>query len=114
MRSFVNRCLDGDDPPTAFVAIGYEMALKVRHAVKARNLAIPEDISLMYVGAPPGPSEIDGEIVPIEAMSAWAAQTLLDLALARRPSERIKAFSSHPQAGSTLGSASRRLEILRK
>jgi DNA-binding LacI/PurR family transcriptional regulator len=99
----VDRCLDGANPPTAFVAVGYEMALKIRHAVKARNLSIPEDISLMYVGAPPGPSEIDGEIAPIEEMSAWAAQTLLDLASAHRVSERVKIFPSRPQTGSTFG-----------
>jgi DNA-binding LacI/PurR family transcriptional regulator len=101
----VDRCLDGKNPPTAFVAVGYEMALKVRHAVKARNLSIPGDISLMYVGAPPGPSEIDGEIAPIEEMSAWAAQTLMDLASGHRSLERVKIFPSRPQVGSTFGSA---------
>ncbi len=103
----VDRCLARPDRPTAFIAVGYEMALKIRHEVKARGFSIPEDISLLYVGAPPGPSEIDGEVVPVEAMSAWAVQTLLDLSDpgVQPPPERIKTFASRPQTGATFARA---------
>lgn len=104
-RELVDRSLNSAVRPTAFITIGYEMALKVRHAIKACDLAIPEDISLVFVGAPPGPSEIDGQVVPIQAMSVWAARAMLDWSAGRPPHERSNTVKSQPQKGLTLGPA---------
>jgi len=106
-QELVDRCLKNAVRPTAFICIGYEMALKVRHAIKAWDRAIPEDISLVFVGAPPGPSEIDGQVVPIQAMSVWAAGALLDWSAGRPPQQRVHTVKSQPQMGLTLGPAKR-------
>lgn len=105
-QELVDRCLARTPRPTAFVTSGYEIALRVRHAVKARGLSVPQDISVMFFGAPPGPSEIDGEIVPIEQMSQWTTQALLDAVAGSPPDERVMVFQSHPQSGLTLARAS--------
>lgn len=102
-RELVERCLENPIRPTAFITIGYEMALKVRHAIKSRQIEIPRDVSLVFVGAPPGPSEIDGQTVPIQSMSVWATKALLDWSAGRPPRQRINTFKSLPQMGLTLG-----------
>ncbi|MCC7351043.1 MAG: GntR family transcriptional regulator [Phycisphaerales bacterium] len=102
-KELVDRSLKHSIRPTAFITIGYEMSLKVRHAIKAANLAIPDDVSLVFVGAPPGPSEIDGQVVPIQAMSVWATKAMLDWSVGRPPHQRINLFKSTPLAGLTLG-----------
>lgn len=104
-QELVKRCLQNPIHPTAFITIGYEMALKVRHAIKAQKLEIPEDVSLVFVGAPPGPSEIDGQVVPIQAMSVWATKSLLDWSVGRPPHQRVHIVKSLPQIGLTLGPA---------
>ncbi len=70
----VKKRLAGAEPPTAFVARGYEQALEIRETVQAQSLRVPEDISVLFLGVPPGPTTLSGEIAPVEEMARWAAK----------------------------------------
>jgi DNA-binding LacI/PurR family transcriptional regulator len=73
-RRIIDRQMSGPNPPTAFVTYGYELALEVRGALKAAGLRIPQDVSLVFQGVPAGPTDLSGQIVPVEEMGQWAAQ----------------------------------------
>lgn len=105
-RRIAARQLADGTPATAFVGIGYEMALELREAVKERGRQVPEDVSVLFQGVPAGPTELSGEIVPVEQMGRWAA----DAVLARvrggvEPEEQVKIFPARFHRGSTLGPA---------
>lgn len=104
-QHIVDRHLAQKNRPTAFVTIGYELALRVRHAVKLRGLSIPEDVSLAFIGVPPGPSDIDGEIAPVTQMAEWATQAVLDSKVGKEPAERVAKFPFNSNAGQTIGAA---------
>jgi GntR family transcriptional regulator, arabinose operon transcriptional repressor len=105
-QEIVLRHLRSPNPPTAFVAMCYESALLIRHAVRNAGLSIPQDVSLLYWGVPPGPSDLDGETVPIERMSGTAIRMLLDrVEFGATHRDNIIRFLSEAYRGSTLGPA---------
>jgi GntR family transcriptional regulator of arabinose operon len=105
----VRELMKGPRRPTAFVAYGYELALETRDAIRSLGLSCPEDVSLLFTGVPPGRTDISGEIVPVEQMSTWAAQALLErLESAKKANPwrpAVKGFSNQSNPGMTLAPA---------
>lgn len=104
LRACVARRLAHAQRPTAFLGWGYEAALAAMAEIRQHGWRVPEDVSVAFVGVPPGPTQIAGEILPIEAMSAAAVERLL-AAIAGQPAEASSHFSLLSHEGATLGLA---------
>lgn len=108
MAQLLDRHFRGPEPPTAMVAYGYELALEMRELTKAGGKSIPQDVSLMFIGVPAGPTDLSGVILPVEDLGHWATKTVLDQvsqADPTRPQQQI--LAGRPHEGSTVGPAKR-------
>jgi DNA-binding LacI/PurR family transcriptional regulator len=107
-RRIVTRHLETEHPPTAIITWGYELALEAREAVKDHGRAIPGDVSLIFLGVPAGPTDLSGEIVPVDELGGWAARYVLEqIRTGRAPVQRTHTISSRRHEGITLARASR-------
>lgn len=81
-RDQMSALLDLPEPPTAVFCYCDRMALGAYDAIKARNLRIPEDVSVVGFDDEVFAKEMDPPlttiVLPHEAMGRWAVSTLLD------------------------------------
>ncbi len=65
-------------PPTVFLCWGYEVAMEVAAVARDRGLAVPDDLSIVFIGSPPNPTQYTGRLVPTQAMARCAASRLAE------------------------------------
>lgn len=106
VRDQVAQLLAQAERPTGFLCWGYEAALTVLDEVRQRGWKVPADISVGFLGVPPGPSQMTGEVVPIEEIAAAAVQRLIHALDSEVPVTTPDLFDCQPHEGSTLGPAS--------
>lgn len=105
VRKHVAQVLANAQRPTAFLCWGYEAALTTVDELRQRGWRVPEDVSVAFVGVPPGPSQVSGEVVPIDAIAAAAVERLIGSVDASVAVTLPAVFEMNPQKGSTLGQA---------
>lgn len=100
-QRIVDKHLGAQNPPTAFVAIGYDLALQARHAIRTWESVGVENVALVFVGGAPGPTDIPGEDVPCVAMAEWSVKCLLGAINGRPPETPIRQFACKPNLVTT-------------
>jgi DNA-binding LacI/PurR family transcriptional regulator len=102
-RRIVERQLASANPPTAFVGLGYEIALEIRETVRSLGKRVPQDISTFFVGVPTAATDLAGEIVPVEEMAAWTTRLVLSAVEQEKISSGPrKVFATKSNPGTTL------------
>ncbi|MBI4023646.1 MAG: GntR family transcriptional regulator [Verrucomicrobia bacterium] len=104
-RAIVEKHLVETEPATVFLAYGYELALEVGHILKSLGFNIPADVSLIYFGVSPGPSELYQVAVPAALVGGEATRMLSTLLAGHVPLERVVRIPSQIVPGETLGPA---------
>lgn len=103
VEAVLERHLANPNPATVFVALGYELALQVRHLLKKMGRAIPEEVSVVLLGVPPGPSVFHQMVIPASAIGAEAARMLATLMVGHHPLSRMTRIAVQMVEGETLG-----------
>ena len=105
VESVVKKHLSSHERPSLFFVQGYELALQVRHCLEAQGHSIPEGVSLVVLGASPGPSVFSMELHLVESMAVEATRMLGTLMAGHVPPRRIVRIPTRSRPGKTLGPA---------
>lgn len=73
----IHHHLASRERPTAVLCFGYDVAMAVASVARERGYSVPNDLSVVFVGVPAPFTHFAGEIVPIEAMTQYAAGQLI-------------------------------------
>jgi DNA-binding LacI/PurR family transcriptional regulator len=111
VRAIVEKHMSSGHPPTAFAVYGYEPALEVRHVLRSLKLSVPQDISMVLLGAAPGPTSFHQIAVPAEEIGAEATRILFTLLAGHVPVDRVTRVPIPISLGETLGRAPSRPSI---
>ena len=97
------------------MARGYELALEIRDTLTSLSLRVPQDVSLLFLGVPPGPTTLSGQIAPVEEMARWAARHAAQSIIGendagggkteRQAEAPVQHFATRCNAGDTIGPA---------
>ena len=105
MDQAISRFLSEPNPPTAYFASGYEVALQVRQSLEERGYRIPEDVSLLAICTPPGPSHFYCENMPAAKMGAETVRRVMASLQGRNTTKRVTRIPTTISVGRTLGPA---------
>lgn len=97
--------LSRNDAPTVFFCFGYESALEVAAAAEQCGRAVPDDLSIVFVGSPPNPTQYAGEVPPVLQMSTKATTYLIAAIDGQKTSMKTTVLEMVPRPGTTLGPA---------